>query len=84
MGFMDSAKDKAAEFLGNEQNTDQVLDKAEQLATDKLGEDKAEHIRTAREAIDERIGETSSADSAHGADESNGFDDNPEDEPLTR
>lgn len=84
MGFMDSAKGKAAEFLGNEQNTDQVLDKAERLAAEKLGEDKAAHIRTAREAVDERIGENLSTDSAARVDESSEVADNPEDEPLTR
>lgn len=53
MGLMDKAK----EMLGNEETTDKVLDKAEQLATQKLGEDKADQVKKARDAVDDKIGE---------------------------
>lgn len=52
MGLMDKAK----EALSNEENTDKVLDKAEQLGKDKLGEDKADQIDKARDAADGKIG----------------------------
>ena len=52
MGLMDKAK----EALSNEENTDKVLDKAEQLGKDKLGEDKAEQIDKARDAADGKLG----------------------------
>ncbi|MCQ9351863.1 antitoxin [Corynebacterium sp. 153RC1] len=52
MGIMDKAK----ELLNQEGTTDQILDKAEQLAKEKLGEDKAEHIAKAREEADKRLG----------------------------
>lgn len=52
MGIMDKAK----ELLNNEENTDKALDKAEQLAKDKLGEDKAEQISKVREEADKRLG----------------------------
>ena len=57
MGIMDGAKDKAREFLSSEENSDKLLDRGERLATDRLGEDKAEHIAKARQAADERIGD---------------------------
>ncbi|GAB2517828.1 hypothetical protein CATRI_00390 [Corynebacterium atrinae] len=57
MSFIDKAKAKANEFLNNEESTDQVLDKVEKFATDTLGEDKAEKIRSAREAVDEKLGD---------------------------
>lgn len=53
MGLMDKAK----EALSNEENTDKVLDKAEQLGKDKLGEDKADQIKKARDMADERLGD---------------------------
>ena len=52
MGLMDKAKDA----LNNEENTDKVLDKAEQLGKDKLGEDKADQIDKARDAADGKLG----------------------------
>ena len=52
MGLMDKAK----EALSNEENTDKVLDKAEQLGKDKLGEDKADQIDKARDAADGKLG----------------------------
>ena len=57
MGIMDSARGKAREFLSSEEKSDQLLDKAEKFATDRLGEDKAGHIVKAREAADSRLGE---------------------------
>lgn len=57
MGIMDGAKDKAREFLSSEENSDKLLDRGEQFATGRLGEDKAEHIAKARHAADERIGD---------------------------
>ncbi|OFM15780.1 hypothetical protein HMPREF2714_04625 [Corynebacterium sp. HMSC077G01] len=53
MGLMDKAK----EALSNEENTDKVLDKAEQLGKEKLGEDKADQIKKARDMADERLGD---------------------------
>ncbi|OHQ75816.1 hypothetical protein HMPREF2708_08030 [Corynebacterium sp. HMSC073H12] len=53
MGLMDKAKDA----LNNEENTDKVLDKAEQLGKDKLGEDKADQVKKARDLADERLGD---------------------------
>ena len=53
MGLMDKAKDA----LNNEENTDKVLDKAEQLGKDKLGEDKADQIKKVRDMADERLGD---------------------------
>ncbi|WIM71027.1 antitoxin [Corynebacterium suedekumii] len=59
MGIMDNAKGKANEFLNSEkgeQKTDDLMDKGAQHATDRLGEDKAEHIQKARDAADDHIG----------------------------
>ncbi|WP_231587530.1 Rv0909 family putative TA system antitoxin [Corynebacterium comes] len=53
---MDSARDKAREFLADEGKTDALLDKAVQHATDRFGEDKAGQISQARDAADQRIG----------------------------
>ncbi|QPR29934.1 antitoxin [Corynebacterium amycolatum] len=53
MGLMDKAK----EALSNEENTDKVLDKAEQLGKDKLGEDKADQVKKVRDMADERLGD---------------------------
>ena len=50
---------KAKEMLSTEkgeQLTDQVLDKAAELAKSKLGADKAEQIDAARHKIDEQVG----------------------------
>lgn len=53
MGIFDKAKDA----LNNEQITDSGLDKAEELAKGRLGEDKAEQITGVRDQLDERVGE---------------------------
>lgn len=56
MGFMDKAKDKAREFLKNEEQTDALLDKAAEQAEKRLGEGKAGHISGVRDAADGRVG----------------------------
>lgn len=64
MVFLDEAKKKAEEFLKSdkaEQQTDQVLDKAADLAKDKLGEDKADQVDKVRNVIDDKIGGQSKA-----------------------
>ena len=53
MGIFDEAK----KALGNEETTDKVLDKAEDLAKSKLGDDKADQISKVRKVIDDKIGE---------------------------
>ncbi|KQB85916.1 MULTISPECIES: antitoxin [Corynebacterium] len=65
MGFLDEAKKKAEDFLKSdkaEEQTDQVLDKAADLAKDKLGQDKADQVDKVRNAIDDKIGGQSAAD----------------------
>lgn len=55
MGLMDRAKD----FLSSEsgkQKASGFLDKAEKLATDRLGADKADKIGRVRDAVEERLG----------------------------
>ncbi|MDY6049154.1 MAG: antitoxin [Corynebacterium sp.] len=52
MGIMDKVK----QALSDEETTDKLLDKAEQLAEQKLGADKAEQIHKAREAADKKLG----------------------------
>lgn len=49
--------DKAKNALNNEQITDSGLDKAEELAKGRIGEDKAEQITGVRDQLDERVGE---------------------------
>lgn len=53
MGLMDKAKGA----LNNEENTDKVLDKAEELGKNKLGEDKVDQVKKARDLADERLGD---------------------------
>lgn len=53
MGIFDKAKDA----LDNKEATDKVLDKAEDVAKDKLGEDKSEHVDKVRGAIDDKLGD---------------------------
>ena len=55
MGVFDKAKD----FIHSEEveeKSDAVLDKAEDLATEKLGADKADTIAKVRNTIDDKIG----------------------------
>ncbi|MEJ6019227.1 Rv0909 family putative TA system antitoxin [Corynebacterium sp. H113] len=53
MGIMDKAK----QVLANEEQTDKLLDKAEEFATKKYGADKASHIAKAREVVDSKLGD---------------------------
>ncbi len=55
MGLFDGAKD----FLHSDQaeeKSDRVLDKAEELAKNALGDEKAGQIANVRNAVDEKIG----------------------------
>lgn len=55
MGVFDKAKDALNTDKG-EQVSDSVLDKGADLAKGKLGEDKADKIDSARDQLDDRIG----------------------------
>ncbi|MDO5512808.1 Rv0909 family putative TA system antitoxin [Corynebacterium sp.] len=59
MSIFDNAKNKANDYLKSEQGerkTDELLDNAQQRATDRFGEDKADHIQKARDLADDRLG----------------------------
>ncbi|GAB3691078.1 antitoxin [Corynebacterium nasicanis] len=59
MSIFENAKNKANEYLkseAGERKSDELLDKAAQHATDRLGADKAEHIRKVRDAADDHLG----------------------------
>lgn len=55
MGIFDKAKDALNTDKG-ERISDSALDKGAELAKGKLGEDKADKIDSARDQLDERIG----------------------------
>ena len=55
MGIFDKAKDALNSDKG-EQLSDSALDKGADLAKSKLGEDKADKIDSARDQLDDRIG----------------------------
>ena len=55
MGIFDKAKDALNSDKG-EQISDSAMDKGADLAKGKLGEDKADKIDSARDQLDERIG----------------------------
>ena len=55
MGIFDKAKDALNSDKG-EELTDKGLDKAAEAAKGKLGEDKADKIDSARDQLDDRIG----------------------------
>ena len=62
MGMFDNMKDKASEMAGEhseqvEEYSDKGLDRGEQMAGDRLGEDHADKIGQGRDMLDERIGE---------------------------
>ncbi len=62
MGMFDNIKDKAAELAGQhgdkvEEHSDAGLDRAEDLAGDRLGDQHTEHIGQGRDMLDERIGD---------------------------
>lgn len=65
MGIMDKAKDVLSTDKG-EEKTDQLLDQAEQKATDKFGEDKGGVIGKAREVADDKIGAPNDAPAPEG------------------
>ena len=54
MGIFDKAKD-ALHSEGIEEKSDAVLDKVEDFASKKLGEDKAEKVSKVRDAIDRPV-----------------------------
>jgi hypothetical protein len=49
--------DKAKEFLGDEERSDSLLDKAAQAADKATGGKHSEQIRQARKAADDRLGD---------------------------
>ncbi|MGV0354085.1 antitoxin [Corynebacterium confusum] len=55
MGLMDKAKDALNSDKGKEA-TSQGLDKAEDFAKDKLGEDKSDQISDVRGKVEDRLG----------------------------
>lgn len=62
MGMFDNIKDKAAELAGEhgdkiEEHSDTGLDRAEQLAGERLGDQHSEHIGQGRDMLDDRIGD---------------------------
>ncbi len=68
MSFIDKAKDAARDALKSdkvEDVTDKVLDKAEQVASEKLGTEHAEKVRTVRDKIDEQLGDQNTDSPVH-------------------
>jgi hypothetical protein len=66
MGMFDNIKDKAAELAGEhgdkiEAHSDTGLDRAEQMAGERLGDQHTEHIAQGRDMIDDRIGDDGDA-----------------------
>jgi hypothetical protein len=62
MGMFDNIKDKAAELAGEhgdkiEEHSDTGLDRAEQVAGERLGDQHSEHIGQGRDVLDDRIGD---------------------------
>lgn len=56
MGLMDNIKNKAAEAMRNEQQTDTALDKVTEIADQRTGGQHADKIRQARDEADKRLG----------------------------
>lgn len=56
---LNTVKGKVDEFLHDETKTGPILDKVEKLATDKLGPEKADKVKQARNFIDSKLGNTS-------------------------
>lgn len=56
MDIFDKAKD-ALNSADIEEKSDELLDKAAEFAKEKLGADKADHIKNVRDAIDKKIGD---------------------------
>lgn len=61
MGIFDKAKEALNSEKG-EEVTKEGLDKAENFAKDKLGEDKADQVDKARDAIDDKLGTNNDGD----------------------
>lgn len=61
MGIFDKAKEALNSEKGQEV-TNEGLDKAEDFAKDKLGEDKADQVDKAREVIDDKLGTNNDGD----------------------
>ncbi|MBK4140890.1 antitoxin [Corynebacterium macginleyi] len=61
MGIFDKAKEALNSEKG-EEVTKEGLDKAEDFAKDKLGEDKADQVDKARDAIDDKLGTNTDGD----------------------
>lgn len=57
-----SMKDKAAGMLGDEEKTDAVLDKVEDVASKVTGGKFDDKIASARDAIDEKLGDRDESD----------------------
>lgn len=55
MGIFDEAKNKAAE-AAKERKLDEHLDKGEDFAKDKVGEEHADRVDAARDKIDDTLG----------------------------
>lgn len=53
----DSIKKKAAEVLGNEEQTDSALDAAEKFASEKTGGKFDSQIAQGRDAVDGKVGD---------------------------
>jgi hypothetical protein len=56
LDIFDKAKD-ALNSADIEDKSDELLDKAAEFAKEKLGADKADHIKNVRDAIDKKIGD---------------------------
>ncbi|WP_182049658.1 antitoxin [Changpingibacter yushuensis] len=56
MGLLDKAKD-ILNSSDAEEKSDQILDKAEDFAKSKLGDDQAAKVSQVRDAIDKKIGD---------------------------
>lgn len=63
MGLMDKAKEFLSSDSGKEK-TGQALDKAEEAATQKFGEDKSDAVHKVREQVDQRLGTGQQEESA--------------------
>lgn len=61
MGIFDKAKEALNSEKG-EEVTKEGLDKAEEFAKDKLGDDKADQVDKARDAIDDKLGTNNDGD----------------------
>jgi len=56
MGF-DAFKDKVNDILGDEQRSDDALDKAADFANEKTGDKFADHVEQGRDMADGKLGE---------------------------